>query len=253
MGEEYERKPEVTERQLRKLRKSVHRKKRMSMCLRQGAARALAGNTGGCSSVLSPATPAKGKTAGRGKGRGKWKRNKRYSPVLLSFTRSSSAGNLSDKCDREYDEIRGENTVDIDALHEQILCESLGLNERNFDCDVIGGVYQHAFDDFKPVIAPISNASADKRVVGVYLRRQGEKCNCSLELKLFISRDLPYKNVDLGPSWIWTRAVPDGYLVSSEPLRPSSARSSRGRRPKRVDCYYLSRHPLEWAEALDER
>ena len=131
--------------------------------------------------------------------------------------------------------------LDEDAEdHYQILSEDLGLSEHNFNGVVVGGVYQHYFDDCLPVVAPAS--ATDKRVVGVsvsYKSSDLQRRRGLLLLKLFIpGRHQTTQTISLGRSWQYTRTAQDGYLVSKEPFRPGA---------KNV-CYYLPRHPMDWAE-----
>ena len=104
------------------------------------------------------------------------------------------------------------------------------INELNFKGIVIGGTYQHCFEDDSPLIAP--PLKMDKRVTGITITNTNE-----LELKLFLPKDDTTKIINLGKNWKWMATVPDGFLLSKSPF---SAR-------KKLICYYLKRHPLHWA------
>lgn len=104
------------------------------------------------------------------------------------------------------------------------------LSELTFKGLVIGGTYQHCFEDMAPVVAPPSGS--DKRVTGASFSH-----NQSLELKLYLPKDEHTKIISLGEEWKWIATSPDGYLVSKGPITHR----------KKLVCYYLPRHPVEWA------
>ena len=104
------------------------------------------------------------------------------------------------------------------------------LSESNFKGIVIGGTYQHCFEDFGPVIAPPSGM--EKRVIGVNFAG-----NDHLELRLYLPKDEETKVISLGADWHWINTSPNGYLVSKGLF------SSK----RKLVCYYLPRHPIEWA------
>jgi hypothetical protein len=121
------------------------------------------------------------------------------------------------------------------SANEFIFDQNSKLNEKNFKGVVIAGVYQHLFENGLPVIAPPS--AYDKKVVSVSFANNkiGGK---SLQIILYIPKDKASKTIDLGANWIWTRTANDGFLVSKEKIREN----------KKIICYYLPRHPVEWAE-----
>ena len=104
------------------------------------------------------------------------------------------------------------------------------INEFNFKGVVIGGTYQHCFDENLPLIAP--PLKKDKRVTGVNITK-----NNQLEIKLYIPNDETVKIINLGTSWIWMNTSPDGFLVSKNSFTSK----------KKLICYYLQRHPIDWA------
>ena len=108
---------------------------------------------------------------------------------------------------------------------------------------MVGGTYQQCFDGNTPVVAPPQCSS--KRVTGVVLTHHD-----SLELRLFFPQLNEHKTVDLGQGWKWMRASPDGYLVFHEEIMPYK----RGVKSKEAIpvCYYLPRHPNDWAEDCEE-
>ena len=108
------------------------------------------------------------------------------------------------------------------------------INESNFKGIVIGGTYQHCFEEHSPLIAP--PLKMDKRVTGIIINDKNE-----LLLKLFLPKDDITKIINLGINWKWTATVPDGFLLSKSPF---SAR-------KKLICYYLQRHPLLWAADIE--
>jgi hypothetical protein len=105
------------------------------------------------------------------------------------------------------------------------------LSESNFRGIIFGGSYQHCFEDYSPVVAAPSGA--DKRVIGVSF---SSKSNQVLFLKLYMPKDEKSKIINLGDNWKWIATSPDGYLVSKASIDGS----------KKL-CYYLPRHPIEWA------
>ena len=108
------------------------------------------------------------------------------------------------------------------------------INELNFKGIVIGGTYQHCFEDDSPLIAP--PLKMDKRVTGISITNMNE-----LELKLYLPKDDTTKIINLGINWKWMATVPDGFLLSKSPF---SAR-------KKLICYYSKRHPLLWAADIE--
>ena len=111
------------------------------------------------------------------------------------------------------------------------------LNERTFKGIVVGGTYQQCFDDSTPVVAPC--AGRQKRVTGVSVSANG-----SLELRLYVPSSNAHRAIDLGQHWRWMRSSPDGFLVFKDTLSIPM--------PKQTLLYYLARHPIEWAQDLDE-
>jgi hypothetical protein len=108
------------------------------------------------------------------------------------------------------------------------------LNESNFKGIVIGGTYQHCFENCTPVVAHPSGM--DKRVTGVSFSVSNH-----LELKLYIPKDDDTKVISVGCDWRWINTSPDGYLVCKGLF---SAK-------KKLICYYLPRHPVEWATEVE--
>ena len=104
------------------------------------------------------------------------------------------------------------------------------LSESNFKGIVIGGTYQHCFENSAPVIAP--PCGMEKRVIGVNFAASDH-----LELRLYLPKDEETKVISLGADWHWINTSPNGYLVSKGLF------SSK----KKLVCYYLPRHPIEWA------
>lgn len=90
---------------------------------------------------------------------------------------------------------------------------------RSFKNKVIGGVYQHSFDADRPVFA--SASAKDTRVTAV-AHQSTQDGTSSLDLKLYHPKDKRVEVVSLGSNWLWTRTAPDGYLVSSGPIRQNS-------------------------------
>ena len=64
------------------------------------------------------------------------------------------------------------------------------INELNFKGIVIGGTYQHCFEDDSPLIAP--PLKMDKRVTGISITNMNE-----LELKLYLPKDDTTKIINL--------------------------------------------------------
>lgn len=118
---------------------------------------------------------------------------------------------------------------DTQDSHRQ--ADNSQLTECNFRGVVFGGSYQHCFEDHSPVVAAPSGA--DKRVIGVSFSLMS---NQELLLKLYMPKDEKSKIINLGDNWRWIATSPDGYLVSKASIDGS----------KRL-CYYLPRHPIEWA------
>ena len=230
--------PTVSIRDKRRLQRSAAVKRRMSMCMKHKSVAQLGrrsnihSNRPSFINVLSPATPAKFR-GNKSKGR-EDRRVSRLSPIMYQHPL------MEEEEDRHQDEYCN---FDVEtqngSSHEFVLSEESCLSERNFKGHVIGGVYQHSFDDFKPVVAP--PATSDQRIIDVDLKQLSDGTS-SLVIKLFASKDKECKYIDLGPQWVWTRTAQDGYLVCSEPLRAS----------KKIVCYYLSRHPMEWANNVEQ-
>lgn len=119
-----------------------------------------------------------------------------------------------------------------------------GLHARSFRGVVVGGIYQQCFDGPTPVVAP-PLASAT-RVTGVLITSHD-----SLELRLNCPSQSDIKTVDLGQAWRWMRTSPEGYLVFQQEISLPMPRGCRGGDGTSV-CYYLPRHPFDWAEDCEE-
>lgn len=130
------------------------------------------------------------------------------------------------------------NTNDID-MHKQVDISS--LTELTFKGVVIGGTYQHCFDKSNPVVAP--PCGTDKRVIGIsYSNKENlnsdlnSNFDSNLNLKLYLPKDKNTKIISLGKDWRWINTSPDGYLISKGPFST-----------RKLVCYYIPRHPIEWA------
>lgn len=110
---------------------------------------------------------------------------------------------------------------------------------------VIGGTYQHCFDHSCPVVAP--PCGMDKRVIGIsyankdnfnlnFNSHTNSNSNLNLNLKLYLPKDKNTKIICLGKDWKWMNTSPDGYLISKGQFST-----------RKLVCYYIPRHPLEWA------
>lgn len=123
--------------------------------------------------------------------------------------------------------------IDVHQINKNI---QHNLNESTFRAIVIGGTYQHCFQDSCPVIAPPS--TFDKRVISIALSVAGslDPSKSSLTLKLFIPKDNNFKVINLGSEWKWLRASPSGFLVVKDSFEKA----------KNPITYYLSQHPLSW-------
>eukprot|EP01038_Epipyxis_sp_PR26KG_P012115 gene12115-16221_t len=118
------------------------------------------------------------------------------------------------------------SAMDVDfSMNEAV---NLKLNNLNFKCIVIGGVYQHRFDMNAPVIAAPS--VTEKRVIGL------EFNGTSLLLNLYLPTENSFKLIDLGCKWTWMRASPTGFVICKSTIQPF----------KKMVCYFLPRHPCEW-------
>ncbi len=119
-----------------------------------------------------------------------------------------------------------------------ILSAMPNLHELNFTNMVVGGYYQHSFQDNKPVIAPVANGGIS--VVGVRLCRTSN----TLELQLNIPGN-GMQIYSLGTSWKVMSAAPTGYLVGScDSFANVSSRSI---------LFYLPYHPYEWIAVSSAR
>ena len=132
---------------------------------------------------------------------------------------------------------------DFQSHDSHIHPEVPGLHARSFRAHVVGGTYQQCFDGSTPVVAPPQGSS--KRVTGVVLTQYD-----SLELRLFFPQLNEHKVVDLGQGWKWMRASPDGYLAFHQEIVPRK-RGVKSNEAIPV-CYYLPRHPNDWAEDCEE-
>ena len=113
-----------------------------------------------------------------------------------------------------------------------ILSASSYLHELNFTNMVVGGCYQHSFQDSKPVIAPVANGGIT--VVGVRLCRTSN----TLELQLNIPGN-ETQIYSLGNSWKVISAAPTGYLVGSCDAFSSNV-------PSKSVLFFLPYHPYDW-------
>mmetsp|Transcript_205 Transcript_205/g.460 ORF Transcript_205/g.460 Transcript_205/m.460 type:complete len:1254 (+) Transcript_205:3-3764(+) len=126
--------------------------------------------------------------------------------------------------------------VDNSTSELHVQRSSSALNEINFRGVVVGGLYQHCFDNACPLVAAPS--ATDKRVTAVTFSDN------ALTLSLYLPRDKRTKQssttqVDLGPSWHWIRCSPIGYLVFRDELKPDDIKV----------CYFLPKHPDDWSVA----
>jgi hypothetical protein len=103
------------------------------------------------------------------------------------------------------------------------------LNELNFKGIVVGGVYQHCFDNAFPVVA--APTGSDKRIVDVVIQDDN-----ALVLSLYLPREKTTKTIDLGTKWMWMRCSPTGYLAFRSAVVPD----------ERNVCYFLPKHPDDW-------
>ena len=133
----------------------------------------------------------------------------------------------SSNCDAHSGIIDDSNCRFADESHIDSL--SLDLNEQTFRGIVIGGVYQHCFDDTCPVVA--SPSCSEKRVVGLYFT-----ATKALVLRLFIPKDRKTTSINLSSDWKCIRASPVGFLVAKTSFLKLS----------RFVCYFLPKHPLNW-------
>ena len=77
----------------------------------------------------------------------------------------------------------------------------------------------------------------DKRVIGIsYANKDNFNSNLNLNLKLYLPKDKNTKIICLGKDWKWMKTSPDGYLISKGPFST-----------RKLVCYYIPRHPVEWA------
>jgi len=105
------------------------------------------------------------------------------------------------------------------------------LNEHNFKGIVIGGVYQHCFDNASPLVA--APTGSDKRVVDVSIQTDN-----SLVLSLYQPRSKSTKQIELGAYWQWMRCSPTGYLAFRSAIEPHH----------KTVCYFLPKHPDDWKD-----
>lgn len=105
------------------------------------------------------------------------------------------------------------------------------LNEHNFKGIVIGGVYQHCFDNASPLVA--APTGSDKRVVDVSIQADN-----SLVLSLYQPRSKTTKQIELGVYWQWMRCSPTGYLAFRTAIEPHH----------KTVCYFLPKHPDDWKD-----
>lgn len=113
----------------------------------------------------------------------------------------------------------------------------LSTDESHFCGLIVGGSYQHCFDDTLPVVAvPNSN---EKRVVNIFL------CDQALSVLVYFPVTGKVLSVDLGNDWRWCKASPVGYLLH----RNTQGKSGTNlRRQTKLSCigvvyYFVSKHP----------
>jgi hypothetical protein len=107
------------------------------------------------------------------------------------------------------------------------------LNELNFKGVVVGGVYQHCFDNACPLVAAPS--ASDIRVVDVVIQEDN-----TLMLSLYLPKEKRVKTLDLGTKWLWMRCSPTGFLAFRSAVIPYE---------KNV-CYFLPKHPDDWTSQI---
>jgi hypothetical protein len=125
----------------------------------------------------------------------------------------------------------GNNESGCDDVHH--LVRPALLNEMNFQVTVIGGVYQQCFDDSYPVVSAPS--CSDRRVVDVSINQADD----SLVLCMYLPRDKTTKKIELGTKWLWMRCSPTGYLAFRSAIVPGV----------HSVCYFLPKHPDDWASS----
>ena len=225
---------EIMTRNRRRIDQSMNKKRRMSIGIKKAMTTT---KTSHQDTFRSPATPAKCN-------------NRKKKPTIIPpppvYDDMSSVVDIASDSD-DYNPFQSETIAmqqqqqqqqqhlnESFSANEFIFDQNSKLNEKNFKGVVIAGVYQHLFENGLPVIAPPS--AYDKKVVSVSFANNkiGEK---SLQIILYIPKDKASKTIDLGANWIWTRTANDGFLVSKEKIREN----------KKIICYYLPRHPVEWA------
>ena len=109
----------------------------------------------------------------------------------------------------------------------QLYQECINIDESNFKGIVIGGTYQHVFDENMPVISmPLAT---EKRILDAIICSNTN----TMVLKLYIPQDETTREISFTKGWCITRASPDGYLISKETLTAS----------KRTICYFLTKYP----------
>lgn len=131
----------------------------------------------------------------------------------LSFGNGSGAGDNSGVC----------------AHDAHLFLSTSCLNELNFKGVVIGGVYQHCFDNASPLVA--APTGSDKRVSDVAIQNDN-----SLVLSLYLPREKKTERINLGAKWQWMRCSPTGYLAFSAAIQPHQS----------AVCYFLPKHPDDW-------
>lgn len=111
------------------------------------------------------------------------------------------------------------------------------LNEHSFMGTVIGGVYQHCFDELCPVVAPPS--SSESRAVGLHFT-----VTKSIILHIFVPKKNKIDNVEFTVEWKCIRASPTGFLLTEK---------SHMRDHRLAVYYYIHKHPYDWSAETDER
>ena len=122
------------------------------------------------------------------------------------------------------------------ADDSHMLMPSTDLNEHSFMGTVIGGVYQHCFDNQCPVVAPPS--STDNRVVGLHFTALQ-----SIILHMFVPKRNKIENVEFSADWKSIRASPIGYLLTEK---------SHMQDYRHAVYYYIPKHPNDWNSENDE-
>lgn len=109
------------------------------------------------------------------------------------------------------------------------------LTEKNFWGVIIGGTYQHCFQDNAPVIAPpgISNV----RVTSLIRSVDG-----GVELTLYIPKLKEERKIAIARGWCLNAVRPGGYLIGAEGLVPK----------KRTKHFFLQSHPDDWINESEE-